>query len=95
MQHVLSQVHVLEGFQEQDVCRTSIIHQNLPDDPSNYVYFNEHSVAVVRGLQSEIFFGECYRHFGSFWSCSWTIVDDCVHGSEIVVSLPFGFELHS
>jgi hypothetical protein len=41
---------------------------------------------VVRGLQSEIFFGECYRHFGSFWSCSWTIVDDCVHGSEIVVS---------
>jgi hypothetical protein len=29
------------------------------------------------------------------WSCSWTIIDDCVHRFEIVLSLPFGFELHS
>jgi hypothetical protein len=62
---------------------------------SGYVHLNDHGSIVNRGLQPEIFFCECYQHFSPFWSCSWTIIDDCVHGSELVVSLPLGFELHS
>jgi hypothetical protein len=49
---------------------------------------------VICGFQLEVLFGECYWHLGSFWSCCWTVVDDCAHRSEVVVSLPFCFKLH-
>jgi hypothetical protein len=47
---------------------------------------------MVRGFQSEILFSESDWHLGSFWSRSWTIIDDGVHRPEVVVSLLLGFK---
>jgi hypothetical protein len=57
MQHMLTQVHFLESFEEQNVCRASIVYQNLSDNPSSYVHFDDHGIIVIRRLQFEILFG--------------------------------------
>jgi hypothetical protein len=60
----------------------------------HYVHFDDHGINVIRGLQSEILFSESDWHLGPFWSRSWTIIDDGVHRSEVVVSLLLGFKFH-
>jgi hypothetical protein len=49
---------------------------------------------MIREFQSEILFSESDWHLGPFWSRSWTVIDDGVHRSEVVVSLRFGFKFH-
>jgi hypothetical protein len=94
VQHVLAQVHLLESFQEQNVCRTSIVYEDFSNDPSSYVYLDDHVIIVNRGFQFEILFSESDWHLGPFWSGSWTVIDDGVHRPEIIVSLLLGFEPH-
>jgi hypothetical protein len=64
MQHMLTQVYFLECFEEQNVCRTSIVHQNFPDNPSSYVHLNDHAIIVIRGFQFEILVCESDWHLG-------------------------------
>jgi hypothetical protein len=47
---------------------------------------------MIRGFQSEILFSESDWHLGPFRLRSWTVVDDGIHRSEIVVSLFLGFK---
>jgi hypothetical protein len=49
---------------------------------------------MIRGFQFEILFSESDWHFGPFWSRSWTVIDDGVHRSEVIVSLFLGFKFH-
>jgi hypothetical protein len=69
--------------------------KNLFDNPFGYDYLDDHGIVVVCRLQSEIFFSECNGHFGPLWLCGRAIIDDSVCKSKVIVSLPFGFELHS
>jgi hypothetical protein len=95
MQHVLAQVHLLESFQEQDVCRTSIVNYDLSNDLPSYVYLDDHGIIVNRGFQFEILFCESDWHLGSFRPYGWTVIDDGVHRPEIVTSLLLSFKFQS
>jgi hypothetical protein len=50
---------------------------------------------VIHGFQSEILFSESDWHLGPFWSRNWTVIDDVVHRSEVVVSLLLGLKFHA
>jgi hypothetical protein len=91
---MLTQVHFLECFEGQNICRTPIVHQNFPNNPSSYVHLDDHGIIVVRGFQFEILFSESDLHLGPFWSGSWAVVDDGVHRPEVIVSLFLSFEFH-
>jgi hypothetical protein len=55
---MLTQVHFLECFEEQNVCRASIAYQFFSENPSSYIHFNGHGIIVIRGFQFEILFSE-------------------------------------
>jgi hypothetical protein len=75
---MLTQVHFLQCFEEQNVCRASIVYQNFSDNPSNYVHFDDHGIIVIHVFQLEILLCESDWHLGPLWSGSWTVVDDGV-----------------
>jgi hypothetical protein len=91
---MLTQVHFLECFEEQNVCRASIIYQIFFDNPSNYVHFDDHGIIVIRGFQFGILFNESDWHLGPLWSGSWAVVDDGVHRPEVIISLLLSFQFH-
>jgi hypothetical protein len=49
---------------------------------------------MIHGFQFEILFSESDWHLSPLWSRSWTVIDNGVHGPEVIVSLLLSFEFH-
>jgi hypothetical protein len=66
----------------------------FPINPSNNVNFDDPDIIGIRRFLFEILFSESDWDLRPFWSRSWTVINDSVHRSEVIVSLLLSFEFH-